>query len=211
MMTATSSGRPSTVARSCVAAMAHRRRRMQVRNAYGHINAHCTLSLSLTHDVPFPSHIAGQARKWGEYECDLSPAMLGLFGAHLRSLPAADVPRILLWTGDSPPHDVWNQTTVGNINSTLFLTQTLMDILPSSVIVIPSIGNHEAWPCNNFAVPPYNLPLYSAVADAWQPWIGAKASALLRQTGYFAQTIGAGLKVSVFVSVAVFYMLEPRF
>lgn len=122
------------------------------------------------------------ARQWGEYNCDLPTTTWEQF------LVQAQPASMVLLTGDMPSHTIWNQSAASNTVASVVVAQQLRAAWPNAT-VIPTIGNHEAWPCNNFAAPPYNLPLYSALAQAWEPWIGASAAASLRQAGYFAYQV----------------------
>lgn len=53
----------------------------------------------------------------------------------------------IIWTGDLPPHDIWNQTKEGNLNILRSTVQQLINYFPY-VPIFPALGNHEAAPVN---------------------------------------------------------------
>lgn len=53
----------------------------------------------------------------------------------------------ILWTGDLPPHDVWNQTREENINILKDTVQQMIEHFPK-VPIFPALGNHESAPVN---------------------------------------------------------------
>jgi sphingomyelin phosphodiesterase len=46
------------------------------------------------------------------------------------------------WTGDLPPHNIWNQTRPDQIFALRKLTQLFQKYFPNKVIY-PALGNHE--------------------------------------------------------------------
>ena len=52
--------------------------------------------------------------------------------------------------------------------------------------VVPSIGNHESFPVNNFGAPPLQAWLYARLAADWSPFLPPAAAASLAQGGFFA-------------------------
>ena len=65
-----------------------------------------------------------------------------LFGAFI--FQDAD---IILWTGDQPPHDIWDQSIDENL-AIINVTVALMKEYFPSTPIFPVVGNHEAWPVN---------------------------------------------------------------
>jgi len=100
------------------------------------------------------------AGEWGDYACD---PPLNIVNATLSfaSTLSAD---FVLFTGDVPPHDVWNQSSTYNM-ATL---DSVMDLLKHhfpTVPVFPSVGNHDTFPCDQFSL---NQPdIYSSIAASW--------------------------------------------
>lgn len=57
----------------------------------------------------------------------------------------------IMWTGDNPPHDIWEESRT----TQLFRTEYLVDRLyaayaDSNVTVYPALGNHETYPCDQY-------------------------------------------------------------
>lgn len=50
------------------------------------------------------------AGAWGDFACDLPPATAELLFMYIRNMHPDKRPELILWTGDSTPHDYWNQT-----------------------------------------------------------------------------------------------------
>jgi sphingomyelin phosphodiesterase len=48
-----------------------------------------------------------KAGKWGDYNCDLTAVMLD---SMLQFISTEISPDIVVWTGDSPPHDIWAES-----------------------------------------------------------------------------------------------------
>jgi sphingomyelin phosphodiesterase len=76
----------------------------------------------------------------------------------------------IYWTGDLPPHNVWNQTKNDQLKALDHLSTLFLKYF-SNKIIYPALGNHEAAPCNLFP-PPYvqadNIDwLYEALAKNW--------------------------------------------
>ena len=53
----------------------------------------------------FPEEKENQASPWGEYECDLPFSTFAAMGDFIREEIKPD---LIAWTGDVPPHDMWN-------------------------------------------------------------------------------------------------------
>ena len=78
-----------------------------------------------------------------------------------RRLPSPD---LIFWTGDAPAHDIWSYSQ----NKTDFYMKNITDYFvqyfPESII-LPSIGNHEGVPINQF--PSQDYWLYETIAEQW--------------------------------------------
>lgn len=53
----------------------------------------------------------------------------------------------MYWTGDLPPHNVWNQSKSDQLSALDTLTGLFKKYFPNKIIY-PALGNHEATPCN---------------------------------------------------------------
>ena len=58
----------------------------------------------------------------------------------------------ILWTGDLPPHDVWNQTREENLKVLHETVTQLIEMFPG-IPIFPALGNHESAPVNSFPPP----------------------------------------------------------
>ena len=61
-------------------------------------------------------------------------------------IPGQDIDYII-WTGDLPPHDIWNQTKESNLHVLRETVQQLRQFFPNTR-VYPALGNHESAPVN---------------------------------------------------------------
>ena len=59
------------------------------------------------------------AGAWGDYQCDLPKETAELLFMYIRNMHPSERPELILWTGDSTPHDIWNQTIHKNIMYTI--------------------------------------------------------------------------------------------
>lgn len=57
----------------------------------------------------------------------------------------------ILWTGDLPPHDVWNQTKDENLSVIKQTVDQLGQTFPN-IPIFPALGNHESVPVNRYAL-----------------------------------------------------------
>ena len=119
---------------------------------------------------------------------------------------------LIYWTGDLPPHDIWNQTKEGNLEVLRQTSQQLRTYFPDKMI-LPALGNHESVPVDSFP-PPFITGehsiswLYSVLDEEWSQWIGAGHSPTLLYGGYFSVNIGPGLRL---ISVNMNYCMNKNF
>ncbi|CAF2610652.1 unnamed protein product [Rotaria sp. Silwood2] len=76
----------------------------------------------------------------------------------------------IYYTGDLPPHNVWNQSRADQLYAIKTINQLLATTFPNKTFY-PAVGNHEAAPCNMFPTPMVRSDniswLYEALADSW--------------------------------------------
>jgi sphingomyelin phosphodiesterase len=53
----------------------------------------------------------------------------------------------IYWTGDIPPHNIWNQNKQDQIKAYKVLIELFKKHFPN-IMVLPSVGNHETDPVN---------------------------------------------------------------
>lgn len=64
----------------------------------------------------------------------------------------------IYWTGDLPPHDIWNQTREENLLN-LRVNAALMDKYFKGIPIFPSVGNHESCPVDGYLTAMLNVKL----------------------------------------------------
>ena len=57
----------------------------------------------------------------------------------------------ILWTGDLPPHDIWNQTKEDNLDNLKYNAQ-LMAYYFKGIPIFPTVGNHESCPVDRLNI-----------------------------------------------------------
>ncbi|XP_046910955.2 sphingomyelin phosphodiesterase-like [Dermatophagoides farinae] len=133
------------------------------------------------------SHRAGY---WGDYrDCDVPLRLVDQTFQWIRQ-NHPDI-EYILWTGDIPPHDIWNQTKQSQLEY-IDIAGHLFDKYFSHVPIYPVVGNHESLPMNSF-------PLYShpAIKQKYsKQWLYDRLSSIwLRWGAYFATRAKKGLKI----------------
>eukprot|EP00753_Platysulcus_tardus_P005028 PLAT1286.1.p2 GENE.PLAT1286.1~~PLAT1286.1.p2 ORF type:complete len:590 (-),score=272.05 PLAT1286.1:664-2433(-) len=119
---------------------------------------------------------------WGDYGCDTAKPMVAhAFQSMKATRPDVD---FVVWTGDDPPHNVWNQSREFNLNASLTVTGLLQEAMGDTQ-VFPALGNHEAFPVNMYHGNGQDAWLYDALADAWAQWLPEEALQTFRRFGYY--------------------------
>ncbi|CAF1472859.1 unnamed protein product [Adineta steineri] len=106
---------------------------------------------------------------WGDYRnCDL-PYWTAQSILRYASELEEDID-FIYYTGDLPPHNVWNQSRADQLYSLTTINQLLAATF-SNKTFYPAVGNHEAAPCNMYPTPSIRTDnitwLYEALADSW--------------------------------------------
>jgi len=137
-----------------------------------------------------PSNSAGF---WGDYNCDTSS---WLAQDVLDSIAAMNPPPdFILYTGDDPDHRVWEQSQKLNLASVLAWSDMINKTLGKEIPIFNTVGNHEAFPINQFAGPGLDSWLYDACVDAWAPFLPEDAQKTMAYGGYFQARVRPGLRV----------------
>ncbi|XP_052797334.1 sphingomyelin phosphodiesterase-like [Mya arenaria] len=138
------------------------------------------------------------AGRYGDYRnCDSAKIMVDSLFEHLQSIQ--DQFDYVLFTGDIPAHNVWNQTRGDQTVAMSTFTHYMKTYLPKKMM-FPTLGNHESAPVNSFP-PPYVTGnssidwLYSATADNWLQWLPSDTEANIRKGGYYSVSPFLGLRV----------------
>lgn len=141
----------------------------------------------------------GGAGRWGDYrKCDTPKRTVDHMLKHIADTHT-DIDYIL-WTGDLPPHDVWNQTREENLKILQETVEQMSDMFPG-VPIFPALGNHESSPVNSFPPPYVSSPeasitwLYEALDAQWRRWLPAGASHTVRRGAFYSVLVRPGFRI----------------
>ncbi|XP_037036162.1 sphingomyelin phosphodiesterase isoform X3 [Bradysia coprophila] len=162
-------------------------------------NADCNepLCCRLTNGRPLtPNNAAG---KWGDYrKCDTPKRTVDHMLDHIADTHA-DIDYIL-WTGDLPPHDVWNQTKEENLKIIKETVKQMSEKFPG-IPIFPALGNHESAPVNSFP-PPYVQQvdssiswLYDELDVQWRNWLPSSVSHTVRRGAFYSVLVRPGFRI----------------
>lgn len=127
---------------------------------------------------------------FGDYACDTS---MNTFESFLQQLQLLDPqPDFIIFTGDSPPHDIWKQSREGNLASLTTQSQLFASFLPS-IPVYSVLGNHASFPVNQYRGPDFDSWLYEPVAQLWSPYLSDDAVKTASFGGFYSLRIRQGL------------------
>lgn len=140
-----------------------------------------------------PSSTAGL---WGDYgKCDTPVATYKLLLDHVSRKDKIDM---IVWTGDVPPHDIWNQSRSGQIRTLRSAIQLLTRYFPNTP-VFPAIGNHESAPVDSFPPPGIQVAtptwLYEELTRSWSHWLPNETSETILRGGYYSVGVFPGFRV----------------
>lgn len=156
--------------------------------------AHCGEPVCCRPPNPVGKPAAGQ---WGDYNCDLSPALFDNMLLWIsKNLPEINY---TIFTGDAPAHIVWDINRTTALFADTFIADTYVKYLPN-IPMYPAVGNHESVPVNEFA--PRSVTgqwdmgwLYDGLAERWQPWLPTAALAEVTNAGYYSTTTLDGVRI----------------
>ena len=57
----------------------------------------------------------------------------------------------ILWTGDLPAHDIWNQSQEGQVSILFRLSDIFQKYFPG-IPVFPAVGNHDTLPVDRYCM-----------------------------------------------------------
>jgi len=174
-------------------------------------NANCGEPMCCRHTSGPVLYGEDKAGFWGDYrKCDTPLRTIKSMYEHIR-IEHADVD-LVYWTGDLPPHDIWNQTREANLQVLRGTSEHLKEYFANTMI-LPALGNHESSPVDSF--PPPHISgkhsiswLYSVLDSEWQHWLGAGPGQTLRYGGYYSVNVGPGLRV---ISLNMNYCMNKNF
>jgi len=158
--------------------------------------------------VLYPEDRAGY---WGDYrKCDTPLRTIESMYRHI-AMKHPDVD-LIYWTGDLPPHDIWNQTRQANLKVLSGTADQLREFFPGTKI-LPALGNHESAPVDSFPLPfvrgEHSIDwLYNALDTEWQTWIGQGPGPSIRYGGYYSVNVAPNLRV---ISLNMNYCMNKNF
>ncbi|CAH0405385.1 unnamed protein product [Chilo suppressalis] len=142
---------------------------------------------------------SGGAGRWGDYrKCDTPKRTIDHMLKHIADTHT-DIDYIL-WTGDLPPHDIWNQTKEENLKVLQETVAQMSDMFPG-VPIFPALGNHEASPVNSFPPPYISSPdlniawLYDELDSQWRRWLPAGVSPTVRRGAFYSVLVRPGFRI----------------
>eukprot|EP00088_Acartia_fossae_P026753 TRINITY_DN2753_c0_g1_i2.p1 TRINITY_DN2753_c0_g1~~TRINITY_DN2753_c0_g1_i2.p1 ORF type:complete len:675 (+),score=82.41 TRINITY_DN2753_c0_g1_i2:37-2061(+) len=156
-------------------------------------------------------HLEDRAGYWGDYrKCDTPLRTIESMYRHINK-EHKDIDYIY-WTGDLPPHDIWNQTREGNLKVLRETSDQLRQYFPETTI-LPALGNHESAPVDSFPPPfvegDHSISwLHNAMDTEWQKWLGPGPGVTLQYGGYYSVNIAPGLRV---ISLNMNYCMNKNF
>merc|ERR1711936_72872 len=136
---------------------------------------------------------------WGDYQCDLPVNTFQEMVRHIAEVHT-DLDYII-YTGDSPAHDIWLQTKERNLEHQKVVLNTIDQYLPGIPVYL-TLGNHEGFPVNSF---PTSTELgtvvsgdwlYNSVGDmAWASNLEEEAKETFKQNGFYSTLATPGLRI----------------
>ncbi|XP_043467643.1 sphingomyelin phosphodiesterase isoform X2 [Leptopilina heterotoma] len=161
-------------------------------------NAECNEPLCCRYTNGRPLTASAAAGRWGDYrKCDTPKRTVDHMLNHIATTHT-DIDYIL-WTGDLPPHDVWNQTREENLNILRDTVQQMIEHFPK-IPIFPALGNHESAPVNSF--PPQFITdndsiswLYDELDIQWKKWLPSAVSRTVRMGAYYSVLVRPGFRI----------------
>jgi sphingomyelin phosphodiesterase len=108
-------------------------------------NANCNMPLCCRAENGIPADPKDAARKWGEYQCDTTHAVVTKMFEFLRDEIKPDV---LFWTGDMSPHSVWENSDAEVADVNYVIAKQIQETFGDELMVFPLQGNHDVFPVN---------------------------------------------------------------
>ena len=125
----------------------------------------------------------GNATQWSGYSCDTSPA---LFDSMLENMVIVNSnPDYIMYTGDAPPHNIWNQTREWNMNITRHVIERIKVYFPNTTLLY-SVGNHELYAASQDPFPPNDQWTFSRLSSIYGKYLPEEARITYASYGYYA-------------------------
>ncbi|KAG0714622.1 Acid sphingomyelinase-like phosphodiesterase 3b [Chionoecetes opilio] len=145
----------------------------------------------------------GHNSMWGNYNCD-SPWPL-VKSAIQAMVEVEAQPDFVLWTGDNAPHSEDPMPDFSVIFKTLSnLTVELRTAFHASIPVLPVLGNHDAYPKDDYPVAGEEFYGKYLHQGGWATLLPAEAQQEFVQGGYYSYKMASGVMVLV-VNTNLYY------
>lgn len=146
---------------------------------------------------------------WGDYNCNVPQRTVQLF---LDKIEQDLLPDYVIFSGDVPPHTMWEET----FSSQYAATERLVEMMTSTFTntrVLPTIGNHEMYPTNLFSTKNMRtetVPLLIKFADLWKDIAQFDSSSVesFQQYGHYTALLQPRLRI---LSIMTNYMYSANF
>ncbi|GAM17146.1 hypothetical protein SAMD00019534_003210 [Acytostelium subglobosum LB1] len=135
----------------------------------------------------------GSAGFYGDYSCDIPLHTVKAIFEQILEIGKTMPIRFVVHTGDNPPHDVWMQDEARQISSTDVLASLISTYFPDT-IVLPSVGNHESWPSDEYILPKKQW-LLDTLHSCWTPFLDDAELESVKKAGYYTTLLQTGLRV----------------
>eukprot|EP00118_Oscarella_pearsei_P010009 m.59311 g.59311 ORF g.59311 m.59311 type:complete len:554 (+) comp34881_c0_seq1:24-1685(+) len=136
---------------------------------------------------------SGKAGAFGAYSCDLPLTTLDHLTGYLKTMDPQ--PDFIIYTGDNPSHDVWEESPESQAEATDFLVKYMSVHFPDKTIY-PALGNHETFP-ESFYYPPFYRNVTRELSRVWKTWVDLSESAAktIEAGAYYTLLIRPGLRL----------------
>ncbi|GAM22636.1 hypothetical protein SAMD00019534_058110, partial [Acytostelium subglobosum LB1] len=135
----------------------------------------------------------GAAGFWGDHMCDIPIWTVKQILSQIVEINKTMPISMVIWSGDNSPHDVWMMDEQTQVTAIQVMSEMIHEYFPNT-IVMPSCGNHESYPMDEFLLPQQQW-LLDTLADSWQPFLTSEEVATVKKAGYFTSVLQPGLRV----------------
>lgn len=118
-----------------------------------------------------PDDISQQAGKYGNYRCDTPIDLLTAMGDFINKEIKPDV---IIWTGDTTPHDEWQDPTLEEKQEHIKRVTDFLKVNMTTAQIYPSLGNHD-FEISNMEDFTTVDPAITYTAEIWKEWLDEDA------------------------------------
>ena len=94
-------------------------------------------------------------------------------------------PDFIIYMGDNPDHDIFNQTYENHLRSLKDFTKLLKDNYKGTVY--PILGNHEGFPCDTYNVEGHDHDwIVEESMEAWGDWLDEDMKKTFKEIGCYS-------------------------